>query len=422
MLRSDILVVSLVVVVTAAAACFGAPPIADYRDDFQGVAPATGWGYQWNSTGPVGNSSNYANLLWNGSGQYTTHGGSLPAPGIGQFGFLGATGGHPAAGIGQGAGVDRYVIANYTVQAGEQGPLAISGSLLSIPSTSSTGVDLQVYVNNTLQRQISYTQGGSQLHGFNTILGNINAGDTVRVAIGPRTDHSFDSFDLDFSVQGMNPVQTNVANYRDDYQAVTFPAGWRYQTNTNGAIGTPANYVDLLWNNADSFYDNDGFAGLPGPNPGQYVFLGATGGHPGPGPSDSISPARYAIAAYTVEEDGQYAILNSLINTLGTEGNGGEVYIHVNGDSPALHTFFPNATGDQLGLFDTFLGDLVAGDVIYVGVGPNGSHGNDNFAWDFDIVQFAEATAVPEPISLAAWGLLAVGGLATAMLRRRPRR
>ena len=60
----------------------------------------------------------------------------------------------------------------------------------------------------------------------------------MRVAVGPRNEHSFDGFGLDFSLQPLNTIETTVANYRDDFQAVTFPTGWQYQTNTNGAIGT----------------------------------------------------------------------------------------------------------------------------------------------------------------------------------------
>jgi MYXO-CTERM domain-containing protein len=46
--------------------------------------------------------------------------------------------------------------------------------------------------------------------------------------------------------------------------------------------------------------------------------------------------------------------------------------------------------------FDTRVGVLSAGEMIYVALGPNGSASADGFAWDFTIA----AMAVPEPSSL----------------------
>jgi uncharacterized protein (TIGR03382 family) len=65
--------------------------------------------------------------------------------------------------------------------------------------------------------------------------------------------------------------------------------------------------------------------------------------------------------------------------------------------------------------FDVLLGDLNAGDTIYLAVGPNGNAGSDSFAWDFTITRF---DAVPEPAT-AMLGVLALAAVASSTRRRR---
>ena len=102
---------------------------------------------------------------------------------------------------------------------------------------------------------------------------------------------------------------------------------------------------------------------------------------------------RFAIAAYTVTEAGQYEITNSLITRESTSGDGVEVSVHIN-DQPVsqLLSLSPASSGN----FNTVLGNLAVGDTIYVGVGPDGpgagsGAGNDGVSFDFSITLGASA-------------------------------
>lgn len=68
--------------VQASSAAAALVTIADYQDDFQGPTPATGWSYQTNSLGAIGNSANYVNMISNLAGtQYTNTGLAVPTTG-----------------------------------------------------------------------------------------------------------------------------------------------------------------------------------------------------------------------------------------------------------------------------------------------------------------------------------------------------
>lgn len=171
-----------------------------------------------------------------------------------------------------------------------------------------------------------------------------------------------------------------VAAYRAEFQSGSLPPGWTYLWNANGAVGNPANYVPLQPDG--TLWDTDASnPGLPDAAPGSYLHLSATGGHPGNGYPDC-----YAIAAFTVAAAGEYAISNSFLSAVnGVSGgslDGIQVCVHVN-DGPIrlLRTVGALDTID----FDVYLGALSAGDIIYVGVGENGTHDRDAFAWDFMI-------------------------------------
>ena len=74
-----------------------------------------------------------------------------------------------------------------------------------------------------------------------------------------------------------NEPMVVVADYRDDFQGVTFPAGWQYLRNDdNQLIGDPANYVPLQW--SGTRWEANGDAAFPDPAPAAYTFLRASGG------------------------------------------------------------------------------------------------------------------------------------------------
>jgi hypothetical protein len=183
--------------------------VADYQDDFQGPTPSTGWTYRTNSLGAIGNMANYTNMTSIPAGTvYTNTGGTLPTTG-GSFASLHGTGGHTGLGTTQGAAQDRYVIAAYTIQAGDVTDF-ISTSNFQLTNTKindtdlgGTTLDLRVYVNNLLKGSAVTLPGTTAtISTFNRSLGNLVVGDTIFVAVGPAGSHNNDSFgSFDFTIQ-----------------------------------------------------------------------------------------------------------------------------------------------------------------------------------------------------------------------------
>jgi len=131
-----------------------------------------------------------------------------------------------------------------------------------------------------------------------------------------------------------------------------------------------------------------------------FPYLGSTFAHPGGGISNGEAQQRFAISAYTVPESGVYSITNSLVARNSPNGDGIEVSVHVN-DQPVTQLLSlgtaPNGTS---GDFNTNLGQLTAGDTIYVGIGPDGpgggdANGADGVAWDFSIS--VDDSSQPDP-------------------------
>ena len=176
-----------------------------------------------------------------------------------------------------------------------------------------------------------------------------------------------------------NLLAVVVADYVDDYATPSPAADWQYLWNQNGEFGTASNYSALThdaWRYRPATVD-------------EFPYLGASSAHPGAGVDQPESGGinRYAIAAFTVSEAGLYEITNSSITREGMWGDGLEVSVHVN-DLPVtqLLSLAPESTGS----FDTVLGNLSAGDTVYVGVGPDGpgagsNAGNDGATFDFSI-------------------------------------
>ncbi len=175
-----------------------------------------------------------------------------------------------------------------------------------------------------------------------------------------------------------------VASFRADYQPERPKAGWRYLWNANGPLGDTNNYVGLQWDGQRYVADDLRY---PAPPPASYLRLSANGGHPGQG----LSQARRSgtdyecavIVAFAVPKGGPYSIRDSSLRR--PDGNkGGDVHLRI----------FVNAseTGPDVSCdsrepvtFDRDLGNLRAGDNIYVCVGPGEIDQYDAFGIDFSI-------------------------------------
>lgn len=192
---------------------------------------------------------------------------------------------------------------------------------------------------------------------------------------------------LNFTVAGS--TSRVVADYRDDFKTHAPLPGWSYQWNKNGPITSPANYVYMAWSTGASRYSGKGSVAFPeAATEGYYGSLGSTGGHPGRGTTQGEAADRFAIAAYTVKLAGYYGISNGYVTGSSTLGNGGQVIVYTETSNGTVFTQKFSATyaaGTTLNLTALNVGQLQAGDTIYVCVGPNTVDGNDSFQIDFSI-------------------------------------
>lgn len=176
-------------------------------------------------------------------------------------------------------------------------------------------------------------------------------------------------------------VATIQADSWDDYQSGTPATGWSYWTNANGPIGSAANYVTLPSSTNNNYV-----------HPANQAERRSTGGRPGWGSNQGETEDRYSISAFTVSLEGQYYLTDSLLTQLNTGGgNGTDLIVMV--DDLVISTIDNPAASETS--FDTNLGYLKPGDMIYVAVGPKGNRGSDLFSLDFTI-SHADLTVVAD--------------------------
>jgi len=181
-----------------------------------------------------------------------------------------------------------------------------------------------------------------------------------------------------------------VAGYRTDFKTHSPTPGWTYLWNALGPITSAANYRALNWGMTVNKYSPNGWPVSPDNSVtiAPYIGLGSTGGHPGRGVNQSATYDRFAVAAYTVKFAGYYAVASGSVTMATAASNGGQVVIYAetaNGTSyvQKYSSTFPSVTAFP---FQSNVGQLQAGDTIYVGIGPNLSDGSDSFSLDYNIV------------------------------------
>jgi hypothetical protein len=207
--------------------------------------------------------------------------------------------------------------------------------------------------------------------------------------------------------------------------------GWSYLWNRDGALwnpvtgaGLPGNYKPLVRDSSGN-WETAANGAYPDPSPGNALRVSSTGAVPGAG-STQDAQERFAIVAYTIQPSditaagGSGSILgvmtdytfSSLANPGGTGVNPA---IFVNATAvipPGFLNLPPGFTYDRSDptAYDVPLGNLVAGDTIYVAVGSGLSDVGDALAMDFTIA------LAPEP------GTMSLAGIAAIALCRRGRR
>jgi hypothetical protein len=178
-----------------------------------------------------------------------------------------------------------------------------------------------------------------------------------------------------------------VGSFRGDFQRPTPKAGWRYLWNEHGDLGTPANYSELQWRETpEPMYVPDAQGPNPNPPPASYLRVTAKGGHPGHGTWRMRLPYEfYAIYAFTVPDRGTYRLANTSLARF-KAGTSGTVHVRVlvNDAETGPDVVCRSAEGIP---FDRDLGALVAGDTVYVAVGPGEADGEDGFTIDFTIMR-----------------------------------
>lgn len=214
-------------IIAASANSISADVIADFSAEFPASnlgagqpfdgseTPAAGWNYLWNPDGVVGVAANYQSLVPNTVATWPGFGGVSPMfTNIGDVAFNDATGqgnfrfGRISLtsihGSGQVPGTGDYrAIVAYTIQEGEAGHITIANSSYAkLITTSSNGVDLDIYVNDTLRAALS-KDGFNSLtaEDFEGSLGNLAVGDTVYITIGDNNDPNNDAGVIDFQLE-----------------------------------------------------------------------------------------------------------------------------------------------------------------------------------------------------------------------------
>lgn len=216
-----------------------------------------------------------------------------------------------------------------------------------------------------------------------------------------------------------------ITTFQGAMQPGTTAAGWSYLWNSGGTVGDPTHYTPLVaTTDPYLFYDKDGVAALPRPDPGAYVYLGLIspiypdlsgyfgrpGGHPGLGSEQAGSGGieRYAIAAYTMPVGGPTQITSGqLINAdISEDGLSLRVYLN-NNPVPLLDLVTAAGTKGAALPFGVDLGVLSPGDTVYVAVGSRGNHTRDSFVLEYGIsvTPPENVPTVPEPGTPALLGL-----------------
>ena len=365
--------------------------VANFGDDFPlgNDALQTGWQYQWNapvngdpSSGGINHpETEFVSLAPTSTGTNWSPDGDLLAQNDLNAAYLrlSAFGGHPGATGDVVGGENRYAIASYTIS--ESGYYSIEDSFVGLQGASyapllskyqNDGVEYLVFVNRESPIESGVVHAKTKAY-FDTSLGFLSKGDTVHVAFGANTNDLSDYFTTDFSIVRNVELEEVVGEFRNDFSGDTSTdSGWSYLWNppanwnqvgstdfTQGEIGDPNNYVPLK--QAGGIWTADGDLDGLNSSPDHFLKLSPTGGHAGSGYSDSPFEDRFAIAAFTVENSGLYAIQQSHFTVDSRSDDGMEIFIHVD-DEPIISS--QTVAAGQVASFDQSLGYLKQGETI----------------------------------------------------------
>ncbi len=350
----------------------GSTVVASFSTDYRSNTPPTNYQFFFNDGGEFGEPDSYTELEFR-NGQYRAPNSSLPSVGNG---FA-----HPGPGTAQGNGIEQHAIVAFTVPA--DGEYFIADSVVSNGNRFSDGTNVKVHVTGgevTTLASISSETTGS----FDGFLGNLTAGETIYIGLGSGANNGGDgSSPFDFLIlRADSPVgeTVQIANYQDDFQTGTAPAGYQYLFNQGADFGNPDNYIPLEFRNNRFRAPSSNF-----PN------VGRTSAHPGPGTSQGDGFEQHAIVAFTVPADGEYFITDSIVSNGNRFSDGANVKVHITGGAV---TTLATIGSEETGNFDGSLGELTAGQTIYIGLGSGKTNGGDgSFPFDFSIERSVESAS-----------------------------
>lgn len=213
-----------------------------------------------------------------------------------------------------------------------------------------------------------------------------------------------------------------VADYQTDFRTSGAPApGWSYLWNANGPIGTASNYIPLVRDaNPLGNFETQANGTYPDAPPGSLLSVGPLSIIPGQGSAQAADGIqRYAIAAYTVNAQdlatygNQGWLDNYTFGVAATSTDGISPAIYVN-NTPIISITLPPGIVYDRSFPDAYpvpLGNLSAGDTIYVAIGGGANDTGDVLVLDYSII------LIPEPATASTLALAA----ATLLARRRRR-
>jgi hypothetical protein len=177
-----------------------------------------------------------------------------------------------------------------------------------------------------------------------------------------------------------------IAQYQSGFQASSPGASWLYGWNPNGPVDQVASFRSCNWHTNSQRYADTGLVWPETTGELASGHLGATGGRPGLGVLNGAAQDRFVMVGYRARYAGFYSLQGSA-TVNGGGSNGVELGAWRQSGTTMTIVQSPTGTGALSHTFGPFVAvTLQAGDILWVGVGPNGRHLHDDFTMNFTVL------------------------------------
>ncbi|MCA8954156.1 MAG: hypothetical protein KDE27_31905 [Planctomycetes bacterium] len=178
-----------------------------------------------------------------------------------------------------------------------------------------------------------------------------------------------------------------LANYRNGYRTGSPAPHWSYAWNDGGDVLGPAAYRTLCWSPTQQHWNASGLGVPDGLTQLGWGLFNSYGGHPGRSSSQQGggAPDRFVLAGWDVVWNGTYELQNAWVRMPNASSDGGRIVVLLR-DATSVQVAF-DSVFPAVSTFNVPLLTLpaVAGQTIWVGVGPRSVDSYDSFQLDFDI-------------------------------------